>query len=362
MNLTEWNARLHGLVIFRALLDDDVIAKFVDLTDRMAAAPQNTGAVCDAAASFEAALFEHTTNFGEYLSAAVLEAETVCVRQAAVSEVPPVLQTALDNELDFLRQLCSLTLDELLDAAGAADKLPFFGADLWTAYEVSWLNLRGKPQVALAHITVPCETPNIVESKSFKLYLGSFSGTRFASADEVRARIRTDVSEAVWRGSTPGTSVGVKLIAPEAFDLQPLQELSGLSLDRLDVECSHYQPAPELLSADATQAPVTETLTSHLLKSNCLVTGQPDWGSVQISYSGAPIDQAGLLRYIVSFRNHNEFHEQCVERMFRDLLARCAPDQLSVSARYTRRGGLDINPWRGNAAQLAVPNRRLLRQ
>ena len=125
MNLTEWNARLHGLVIFRALLDDDVIAKLVDLTDRMAAAPQSTGAVCDAAASFEAALFEHTTNFGEYLSAAVLEAETVCVRQAAVSEVPPVLQTALDNELDFLRQLCSLTLDELLDAADAADKLPF---------------------------------------------------------------------------------------------------------------------------------------------------------------------------------------------------------------------------------------------
>ena len=125
MNLTEWNARLHGLVIFRALLDDDVIAKLVDLTDRMAAAPQSTGAVCDAAASFEAALFEHTTNFGEYLSAAVLEAETVCVRQAAVSEVPPVLQTALDNELDFLQQLCSLTLDELLDAAGAADKLPF---------------------------------------------------------------------------------------------------------------------------------------------------------------------------------------------------------------------------------------------
>ena len=140
MKLTEWNARLHGLVIFRALLDDDVIAKFVDLTDRMAAAPQSTGAVCDAAASFEAALFEHTTNFGEYLSAAVLEAETVCVRQAAVSEVPPVLQTALDNELDFLRQLCSLTLDELLDAAGAADKLPFLprwetkAIDLHAAY------------------------------------------------------------------------------------------------------------------------------------------------------------------------------------------------------------------------------------
>ena len=160
MNLTEWNARLHGLVIFRALLDDDVIAKFVDLTDRMAAAPQNTGAVCDAAASFEAALFEHTTNFGEYLSAAVLEAETVCVRQAAVSEVPPVLQTALDNELDFLQQLCSLTLDELLDAAGAADKLPFLprwetkAIDLHAAYaqRMSEVGKKGYGMFAKHHV------------------------------------------------------------------------------------------------------------------------------------------------------------------------------------------------------------------
>ena len=160
MNLTEWNARLHGLVIFRALLDDDVIAKFVDLTDRMAAAPQSTGAVCDAAASFEAALFEHTTNFGEYLSAAVLEAETVCVRQAAVSEVPPVLQTALDNELDFLRQLCSLTLDELLDAAGAADKLPFLprwetkAIDLHAAYaqRMSEVGKKGYGMFAKHHV------------------------------------------------------------------------------------------------------------------------------------------------------------------------------------------------------------------
>ena len=160
MNLTEWNARLHGLVIFRALLDDDAIAKFVDLTDRMAAAPQSTGAVCDAAASFEAALFEHTTNFGEYLSAAVLEAETVCVRQAAVSEVPPVLQTALDNELDFLRQLCSLTLDELLDAAGAADKLPFLprwetkAIDLHAAYaqRMSEVGKKGYGMFAKHHV------------------------------------------------------------------------------------------------------------------------------------------------------------------------------------------------------------------
>ena len=160
MNLTEWNARLHGLVIFRALLDDDVIAKLVDLTDRMAAAPQSTGAVCNAAASFEAALFEHTTNFGEYLSAAVLEAETVCVRQAAVSEVPPVLQTALDNELDFLRQLCSLTLDELLDAAGAADKLPFLprwetsSIDLPAAYaqRMSEVGKKGYGMFAKHHV------------------------------------------------------------------------------------------------------------------------------------------------------------------------------------------------------------------
>ena len=160
MNLTEWNARLHGLVIFRTLLDDDVIAKLVDLTDRMAAAPQSTGAVCDAAASFEAALFEHTTNFGEYLSAAVLEAETVCVRQAAVSEVPPVLQTALDNELDFLRQLCSLTLDELLDAAGAADKLPFLprwetkAIDLHAAYaqRMSEVGKKGYGMFAKHHV------------------------------------------------------------------------------------------------------------------------------------------------------------------------------------------------------------------
>ena len=160
MNLTEWNARLHGLVIFRALLDDDVIAKFVDLTDRMTAASQSTGAVCDAAASFEAALFEHTTNFGEYLSAAVLEAETVCVRQAAVSEVPPVLQTALDNELDFLRQLCSLTLDELLDAAGAADELPFLprwetkAIDLHAAYaqRMSEVGKKGYGMFAKHHV------------------------------------------------------------------------------------------------------------------------------------------------------------------------------------------------------------------
>ncbi|GAB2728174.1 NADPH-dependent 7-cyano-7-deazaguanine reductase QueF [Melaminivora jejuensis] len=245
---------------------------------------------------------------------------------------------------------------------GLAGATPFFGADLWTAYELSWLNPRGKPQVALAHITVPCETPNIIESKSFKLYLASFNNTRFDSLEEVRARIRADVSEAVWRGSGQSASVGVRLIAPEAFDQQPLHELDGLLLDRLDLECTHYTPAPELLGANHDEAPVSEVLTSHLLKSNCLVTGQPDWGSVQISYSGAQIDQAGLLQYLVSFRNHNEFHEQCVERIFMDVWTRCRPIKLSVYARYTRRGGLDINPFRTSAPQPLPANVRTARQ
>jgi NADPH-dependent 7-cyano-7-deazaguanine reductase QueF len=146
----------------------------------------------------------------------------------------------------------------------------------------------------------------------------------------------------------------VTLLAPDMFDREPVHELDGLDLDRLDIECTHYQPAPELLSSDTTQVHVNETLTSRLLKSNCLVTGQPDWGSVQIRYSGPPIDQAGLLAYIVSFRNHNEFHEPCAERMFTDIWNRCKPTKLAVYARYTRRGGLDINPFRTSWPQ-ALP-------
>ncbi len=248
------------------------------------------------------------------------------------------------------------------DEIGITGAPPFFGADLWTAFELSWLNLRGKPQIAIAHVTVPCETPNIIESKSFKLYLNSFNNTRFAEAAEVQARLRADLSEAVWRGSDRPATVGVKLVLPELFDREPVQEFDGLLLDRLDVECTQYTPAPELLQANHAEAPVTETLTSHLLKSNCLVTGQPDWGSVRIQYSGAQIDQAGLLQYLVSFRNHNEFHEQCVERIFMDVWTRCRPIKLSVYARYTRRGGLDINPLRTSHPQALPPNVRTARQ
>ena len=245
---------------------------------------------------------------------------------------------------------------------GLGSALPFFGADLWTAFELSWLTPRGKPQVAIAQITVPCETPHIVESKSFKLYLGSFSNTRFASADEVRDRLRADISEAVWRGALSASSVGVRLVLPEAFAREAIEELEGVNLDRLDIDCERYAPAPELLTAAFDEQPVEETLVSHLLKSNCPVTGQPDWGSVQIRYSGPQIDQGQLLRYIVSFRNHTEFHEQCVERLFMDIRARCKPVRLSVYARYTRRGGLDINPFRTSHPGALPANTRTARQ
>ncbi len=246
--------------------------------------------------------------------------------------------------------------------AGTDSPPPFFGADLWTAFELSWLNLRGKPQVALAHITVPCETPNIIESKSFKLYLNSFNNTRFADAAMVQARIRADISEAAWRGSATPATVGVRILLPEMFDREPVHELDGLSLDRLDMDFDTYSPDPSLLSAAVDEAPVTEVLTSNLLKSNCLVTGQPDWGSVQIRYTGPQIDQAGLLKYLVSFRNHNEFHEQCVERIFMELWRRCQPIQLTVYARYTRRGGLDINPLRTSHPGTLPANVRTARQ
>jgi 7-cyano-7-deazaguanine reductase len=239
---------------------------------------------------------------------------------------------------------------------------PFFGADLWTAFELSWLTPRGKPQVALAHITVPCETLNIIESKSFKLYLNSFNNTRFADAAEVQARLRADIGEAVWRGAATQASVGVRLLLPEMFDREPVHELDGVNLDRLDIDCTRYTPAPELLRASFDEQPVSEVLTSNLLKSNCLVTGQPDWGSVQIGYSGPQIDQGGLLQYLVSFRNHNEFHEQCVERIFMDVWTRCKPVKLFVYARYTRRGGLDINPFRTSHPQALPANVRTARQ
>ena len=245
---------------------------------------------------------------------------------------------------------------------GVGDRPVFVGADLWTAYELSWLNLRGKPQIAMARLVVPCESTHLVESKSLKLYLNSFNNTRFADAAAVRERLESDLSASVWNGGAVRASVGVVMVLPEQFDKEPIQELDGLSLDRLDIDCDRYQPAPDLLRCADHENPVTETLTSNLLKSNCLVTGQPDWGSVRISYSGPQIEQGGLLQYLVSFRNHNEFHEHCVERIFMDLWTHCKPSRLSVYARYTRRGGVDINPWRSSHPGVLPPSVRTARQ
>jgi 7-cyano-7-deazaguanine reductase len=253
---------------------------------------------------------------------------------------------------------------------GITGTLPFMGADRWTAFELSWLNARGRPQIAIAQITIPCESPCIAESKSVKLYFNSFNNTRFEGsnhgADAVREAIALDIGAAVFgtpRGERQNVHrVGVRLISQEAFHDEKVQELDGVLLDRLDVECTHYTPAPQLLTAAIDEQPVTETLVSHLLKSNCLVTGQPDWGSIQIEYSGPQIDQGGLLQYIVSFRNHNEFHEQCVERIYTDIWARCKPAKLAVYARYTRRGGVDINPFRTSHPVAMPANIRCARQ
>lgn len=238
---------------------------------------------------------------------------------------------------------------------GVAEVLPFHGVDIWNAYELSWLDLRGKPQVALAEFRIPVSSPHIIESKSLKLYLNGFAQERIESADVLTDTLLHDLSAAA------GAVVGVQLGKAAAGTL-PAVDLDGQLLDTQDVEIDHYgPPRAEFLQADATAQPVAETLVSHLLRSNCPVTGQPDWGSVQIAYRGAPVDHAGLLRYLVSFRTHNEFHEQCVERIFVDVMARCAPRQLSVYARYTRRGGLDINPFRSSTP--ATPdNLRTVRQ
>ena len=228
------------------------------------------------------------------------------------------------------------------DELGLSGTLPFFGIDIWNAYEVSWLNLRGKPQIAIVSITVPADSPSIVESKSLKLYLNAFNQTRLGGAEALLELLRADLSAGF------GAPVQISLTMPDAFDRLRMAELDGLLLDRLDIEVDDYKPEPTLLKANQEESIVEETLLSHLLKSNCLVTGQPDWGSVQIRYVGAPIDQEGLLRYLIGFREHHEFHEQCVERIFMDILRQCKPQKLAVYARYTRRGGIDINPWRSN--------------
>ena len=242
--------------------------------------------------------------------------------------------------------------DEIGVSAGT---LPFHGVDVWNGYELSWLDARGKPVVAVAEFRFPATTPNIVESKSFKLYLNSFAQERMADDAQVLATLIRDLSAA------SGGPVDVVLRAPNDLDGTPLGEPEGILLDTQELDFDSYgPPRPDFLAKR--DGDVREVLVSHLLRSNCPVTGQPDWGSVQIAYTGAPIDRAGLLRYLVSFRSHTEFHEQCVERIFMDLRARCAPRELSVYARYTRRGGLDINPFRSTDPAAVPANPRGARQ
>jgi 7-cyano-7-deazaguanine reductase len=219
--------------------------------------------------------------------------------------------------------------------------LPFIGVDIWNAYELSWLNKRGKPQISLAEFQVPADSPNMIESKSFKLYLNSFNSARFEDEAVVRERLVADLS------AVAGSKIATRINPTEAIAKKGMQEMSGVLIDRLDIEIDPSLSAdPALLEVNESFGPIEQCLVSHLLKSNCPVTGQPDWASVQIRYQGRPILEEGLLRYLIGFRQKGEFHEHCVETIFTDIKRHCKPEKLSVYARYTRRGGLDINPFR----------------
>ena len=237
---------------------------------------------------------------------------------------------------------------------GLRGTLPFSGVDIWNAWDLTWLGEDGRPHSATAEIRIPADSPGIVESKSMKLYLGSFAMSRFASPDEVRDLVESDLGDCV------GAAVSVRIDALSGTRARGLQRLPGESLDRAGVECGEWEVDPDLLSLAADDV-VREDLFTDALRSLCPVTGQPDLGSVLVCYEGPRIDRAALLRYIVSYRRHQDFHENCVERMFVDLLDRCSPKKLTVYARYQRRGGLDINPFRSNA-EASARNLRLWRQ
>ncbi|WP_419421195.1 NADPH-dependent 7-cyano-7-deazaguanine reductase QueF [Legionella sp. D16C41] len=238
------------------------------------------------------------------------------------------------------------------------NRLPFFGFDCWNHYEVSWLNAKGKPMVGIAAIIYDCHSPKLIESKSLKLYFNSFNNTKIETKTALENIVKKDLAAQV------GADVLVNIYSlEEARQFQVIETFGGESLDNLDIECSVYQVKPSFLSIVEEEGIVEETLYSNLLKSNCLVTNQPDWGSVQIAYTGKKINREGLLRYLVSFRNHNEFHEQCIERIFVDIMTYCKPEKLTVYGRYTRRGGLDINPYRSTEKpSIEQKNKRLIRQ
>ncbi len=237
----------------------------------------------------------------------------------------------------------------------SAETLPYRGVDFWNCFELSWLLPSGKPVVAIGEFAIPADSPNIIESKSFKLYLNSLNQTVFGDWAELQAVLEQDLSTAA------GKAVGVRLRRLAEVAAEGVATPPGSCIDELEVSVDNYaRPQPELLECEAGRI-VEESLHSHLLKSNCPVTGQPDWGSVVVQYRGAALDHAGLLAYLVSFRQHADFHEQCVERIFLDLQRLLKPDYLTVYARYVRRGGLDINPYR-STQELRPDNRRLVRQ
>ena len=242
------------------------------------------------------------------------------------------------------------------DGLGITEQQPFDrGADVWTCYELSWLNENGLPQVAIADVAIDFRSENLIESKSFKLYLNSFNQTKFASLEQVEQTLAKDLSQC------SSGQVSVKVYKLSAYTQQPIVDFAGECIDEQDIQINSYEFSNEHLASVAEGEIVEETLVSHLLKSNCLITSQPDWGSVQIHYVGKKLNREKLLRYLVSFREHNEFHEQCVERIFTDLIQFAQPEKLTVYARYTRRGGLDINPFRSNFE--SVPqNLRMARQ
>lgn len=236
-----------------------------------------------------------------------------------------------------------------------AETLPYKGVDYWNCFELSWLLPSGKPVVAIGEFSIPADSPNIIESKSFKLYLNSLNQTPFASTAELVACLQQDL------GSAAGKPVGVRVRSLDEVQAEGVSAMPGVCIDDLDIQVSGYEhPQPELLRCDDSKV-VEESVHSHLLKSNCPVTSQPDWGSVGVHYRGSALDHASLLAYLVSFRQHSDFHEQCVERIFMDLQRLLKPQTLTVFARYVRRGGLDINPYRSTEA-LAPDNARLVRQ
>ncbi|MBB1318238.1 NADPH-dependent 7-cyano-7-deazaguanine reductase QueF [Shewanella sp. SR43-4] len=242
------------------------------------------------------------------------------------------------------------------DAIELSGELPFHGTDIWTGYELSWLNAKGKPIVAILEVQLDINSVNLIESKSFKLYLNSFNQTKFDSVEDVQETLSRDLSTCAQG------ELSVKVIEPKFFNLERIIDLPGSCIDELDIEVNEYAFNPDhLLDSTDADKNVAETLNSNLLKSNCLITSQPDWGSVMIRYQGPKIDREKLLRYLISFRQHNEFHEQCVERIFVDLKKYCQCTKLTVYARYTRRGGLDINPYRSDFENPPESN-RLARQ